>query len=90
MKPSPPDSNGGWSISEERLIIDTALTLIHTARPDGSLDFFNKRWLEYLGVGLREVQGWYWTDLIHSDDVDKLVATACRLVHCTISISRTC
>jgi formate hydrogenlyase transcriptional activator len=73
MKPSPTDSKGGWSISEERLIIDTAPTLIHTALPDGLLDFFNKRWLEYLGVGLKEVQGWNWIELIHSDDVDKLV-----------------
>jgi formate hydrogenlyase transcriptional activator len=48
--------------------------LIHTGRPDGYLDFFNKRWLEYLGVGLKEVQGWNWTEVIHPDDVDKLVA----------------
>src|ERR1700761_4134643 len=74
MKPSPTDSNGGWSISEERLIIDTAPTLIHTARPDGFLDFFNKRWLEYLGVGLNKVQGWHWTDVVHPDDVDELLA----------------
>jgi PAS domain S-box-containing protein len=74
MKLSPTDNNGGWSISEERLIIDTAPTLIHTALPDGFLDFFNKRWLDFLGVGLKEVQGWHWTDVIHPDDVDKLVA----------------
>jgi formate hydrogenlyase transcriptional activator len=74
MKPSPNDNNGGWSISEERLIIDNAPTLIHTAQPDGSLDFFNRRWLEYLGVGLKDVQGWNWTNVIHPDDVDKLVA----------------
>jgi PAS domain S-box-containing protein len=74
MKASPTDSHNGWTTSEERLIIDTAPTLIHTGRPDGFLDFFNKRWLEYLGVGLKEVQGWHWTHVIHPDDVDKLVA----------------
>jgi formate hydrogenlyase transcriptional activator len=73
MKASPTDNNNGWTTSEERLIIDTAPTLIHTALPDGSLDFFNKRWHEYLGVGLKEVQGWHWTNLIHPDDVDELV-----------------
>jgi PAS domain S-box-containing protein len=73
MKASPTDNNNGWTTSEERLIIDTAPTLIHTGRPDGFLDFFNKRWLEYLGVGLKEVQGWHWTHVIHPDDVDKLV-----------------
>jgi PAS domain-containing protein len=58
MKPSPTENDDGWTKNVERLIIDTAPTLIHTARPDGSLDFFNERWLEYLGVGLEEVQGW--------------------------------
>jgi PAS domain S-box-containing protein len=73
MKPSPTDHHHGWTTSEERLIIDTAPTLIHTARPDGFLDFFNKRWLEYLGVGLKEVQGWNWTEVVHRDDVDELL-----------------
>jgi PAS domain S-box-containing protein len=74
MNASPTDHSNGWTTSEERLIIDTAPTLIHTGRPDGFLDFFNKRWLEYLGVGLKEVQGWHWTRVVHPDDVDKLVA----------------
>jgi hypothetical protein len=38
-------------------VCDPAPTLIHTGRPDGFLDFFNERWLEYLGVGLEEVGG---------------------------------
>jgi PAS domain S-box-containing protein len=73
MKAGPTDNNNGWTTGEERLVIDTAPTLIHTGRPDGFLDFFNNRWLEYLGVGLKEVQGWHWTHVIHPDDVDKLV-----------------
>jgi PAS domain S-box-containing protein len=74
MKPSPTENDDGWTKNEERLIVDTAPTLIHTARPDGSLDFFNERWLEYLGVGLEEVQGWRWTNVIHPDDIDVLLA----------------
>ena len=31
--------------------------LIHTARPDGYVDYFSKPWLEYLGVTLVEVTG---------------------------------
>jgi PAS domain S-box-containing protein len=75
MKPSPTENDDGWTKNEERLIIDTAPTLIHTGRPDGFLDFFNQRWLEYLGVGLKEVEGWRWMNMIHPDDVDGLVAT---------------
>jgi PAS domain S-box-containing protein len=73
MKPSPTENDNGWTKNEERFIIDTAPTLIHTGRPDGFLDFFNQRWLQYLGVGLKEVEGWRWMNVIHPDDVDGLV-----------------
>ena len=61
--------------SEEhlRLVIDTTPAMIHSARPDGYLDFFNKRWLEYLGVSLDELLGWHWTHVIHPDDLAQLV-----------------
>ena len=35
-----------------QMLVDSIPALIHTARPDGGLDYFNKRWLEYLGVPL--------------------------------------
>ncbi|HEY4763781.1 MAG TPA: PAS domain S-box protein [Candidatus Sulfotelmatobacter sp.] len=61
--------------SEEhlRLVIDTTPAMIHSARPDGYLDFFNKRWLEYLGVSLDDLLGWRWTSVIHPDDRAPLV-----------------
>jgi hypothetical protein len=31
-----------------RLVIDTTPALIHTGRPDGYLDYFNRGWLEFL------------------------------------------
>jgi PAS domain S-box-containing protein len=33
------------------------------------LDYFNKRWLEYLGVTLDKVAGWNWTVFVHPEDV---------------------
>lgn len=61
--------------SEERLrlVIDTVPALIHTGLPDGSLDFFNKRWLKYVGLSLEEMSGWNWTATIHSEDVASIV-----------------
>lgn len=41
-----------------RIIVDSTPALIHTARPDGYLDYFNKPWLEYLGATLDDVSGW--------------------------------
>jgi len=51
-----------------RLIVDTTPALIHTGRPDGYLDYFNRGWLDFLGCSLDEVHGWRWTNVIHPDD----------------------
>jgi PAS domain S-box-containing protein len=52
-----------------QLLVDSIPALIHTARPDGYLDYFNKRWLEYLGVTLDKVPGWNWTVFVHPEEV---------------------
>jgi PAS domain S-box-containing protein len=56
-----------------QLLVDSIPALIHTARPDGFLDYFNKPWLEYLGATLEQVSGWNWRDFIHREDVDGIV-----------------
>jgi len=56
-----------------RLVIDTAPAMLYSVRPDGYVDFFNKRWLEYVGVPLEDIQGWQWTNLFHPEDVDDTV-----------------
>src|SRR5271170_3009413 len=57
-----------------QLLVDSIPALIHTARPDGYLDYFNKPWLEYLGSTLEQVAGWNWTAFIHPEDVEGIVA----------------
>jgi len=56
-----------------RLVIDTAPAMLHSARPDGYVDFFNKRWLEYVGVSFEDIRGWQWTNVIHREDVEDVV-----------------
>ncbi|MEN3370014.1 MAG: hypothetical protein V7609_2157 [Verrucomicrobiota bacterium] len=56
-----------------RLVIDTTPALIHTGRPDGYLDYFNQRWLKYVGLSLEEIKGWAWTNVIHPEDVEGMV-----------------
>jgi formate hydrogenlyase transcriptional activator len=56
-----------------QLLVDSIPSLIHTAMPDGYLDYFNKPWLEYLGVTLDEVAGWKWKAFIHPEDVEGIV-----------------
>src|SRR4029077_11543051 len=59
---------------DTHLLVDSIPALIHTARPDGYLDYFNKPWLDYLGATLEDVTGWKWRAVIHPDDVDGIVA----------------
>ena len=56
-----------------RLVVDTTPALIHTGRPDGYLDYFNRGWLDLIGKSLDQVCGWRWTESIHPDDVDGIV-----------------
>jgi PAS domain S-box-containing protein len=58
---------------ELRAIVETIPAHIHSGRPDGYLDFFNSRWLEYVGLPLEDILGWNWTAAIHPADVEGLV-----------------
>jgi PAS domain S-box-containing protein len=63
----------GQNIASLRSLIDSLPALIHTGRPDGYLDFFNRRWLQFVGLRLEELEGWKWTSAVHQDDVAELV-----------------
>src|SRR5713101_805102 len=56
-----------------RRAVDTTPAFIHTGRPDGYLDYFNRGWLEFFGKSLEEVCGWRWTESVHPEDVAGLV-----------------
>src|SRR6267378_287106 len=61
-------------LMDMQALVDSIPALIHTGRPDGYLDYFNKPWLEYLGVTLDKVTGWNWTAVVHPEDVEGIVA----------------
>jgi PAS domain S-box-containing protein len=50
------DANEASNAIEQRmrLIIDTIPTMVWSLRPDGAVDFVNKRWLEYTGLSFEE------------------------------------
>ncbi len=56
-----------------RQIVDSSPALLHTARADGYLDFFNQGWLNFIGQPLERLLGWRWTSFIHPEDVDAFV-----------------
>lgn len=73
MAPSETRSSPAEQTPDLRLVIDSAPALIHTALPDGYLDFFNETWLKYVGLALQELEGWRWTVVIHPEDVQGIL-----------------
>src|SRR6266403_1627254 len=56
-----------------RRAVDTTPAFIHTARPDGYIDYFNRGWLDFFGRSLEDVCGWRWTESVHPEDVAPIV-----------------
>jgi PAS domain S-box-containing protein len=48
--------------------IDNLPELAFTARPDGHVDYYNKRWHEYTGTTFEEMQGWGW-EKVHDPEL---------------------
>ena len=59
--------------SEQRLreLADAMPQIVWTARPDGSLDYYNQRWFDYTGRTLEETQGWGWKPVLHPNDAQR-------------------
>ena len=51
-----------------RLVIDSIPVLSSVNLPDGSVEFVNRRWLEYTGMRREDALGWGWRTALHPDD----------------------
>jgi PAS domain S-box-containing protein len=56
-----------------RFLAEAIPQIIWTARPDGSLDYYNQRWYEYTGMTLEESEGEGWQRVLHPDDMQPSV-----------------
>jgi PAS domain S-box-containing protein len=57
------------------LIVNTTLALSWSARPDGSADFFNQRYLDFVGLSAEQTQDWGWTVAVHPEDLNGLAGS---------------
>ena len=55
-----------------RDVIETIPAYVWSALPDGSVDFINRRWLEFSGFSLDQALGWGWADAMHPEDRGRL------------------
>jgi PAS domain S-box-containing protein len=58
-----------------QFVADMLPQMIWSARPDGWLDYSNRRWLEYTGTTLEETQRQGWRPVLHPDDLDEWIQT---------------
>lgn len=59
------------SEAEFRAMIEALPTHVWCALPDGSTEFQNQRWLDYVGLTPDEAQAGRWREAIHPDDVEQ-------------------
>lgn len=54
--------------SRYEFLADSIPTQVWTARPDGRLDYFNQRAVQYFGLPPDDIASAYWSRLVHPDD----------------------
>lgn len=61
------------SESRFRALADNITQLAWMTDETGWIFWYNKRWFDYTGTSLEEMQGWGWTSVHHSDHVERVV-----------------
>jgi PAS domain S-box-containing protein len=56
------------------LIVNTIPALVWSATIDGSAEFFNQHYLDYIGLTAEQASGSGWRSTVHPDDLGNLVA----------------
>jgi two-component system cell cycle sensor histidine kinase/response regulator CckA len=51
-----------------RFLAESIPEIAWTARPDGSVDYYNQHWYQFTGLTREQSEGWAWQDTLHPDD----------------------
>jgi PAS domain S-box-containing protein len=63
-----------------KLTIDTIPALAWATDPDGSAEFFNQHYLDFVGLSAEQARDWGWMAAVHPDDLGDLAATWKRIM----------
>src|ERR1700733_411689 len=61
------------SSNRYRFLADAMPQIVWTARPDGNLDYYNRRWFDYTGMTIEQTKDWGWKLAVHPDDLQNCV-----------------
>ncbi len=57
-----------------RMLAENMSQFAWMAKADGWIYWYNKRWYDYTGTTLSDMEGWGWTKVHHPDHVDRVIA----------------
>lgn len=58
-----------------RQLADSMPQIVWSALPDGTLDYYNKRWYEYIGTDESDLEAAEWSRHVHADDLPGVAAS---------------
>ncbi len=61
-----------------RTLADNIAQFAWMADGQGSIFWYNRRWFDYTGTNLEQMQGWGWRDVHHPDHVERVVQKITR------------
>ena len=61
--------------SEEkyRALANAMPDVVWTTGPDGNVNFYNQKWVDYTGCTLEDSSGWNWNKVLHPDDLQAYI-----------------
>jgi PAS domain S-box-containing protein len=66
---STPDPQRDTTHPTTSTLVEELPCFVWTARPDGSLDFVNRRCCEYFARSFEQMIEWGWADIVHPEDL---------------------
>ena len=54
-------------------LADSMPQIVWMAKPDGNLDYFNRRWYEFTGMTFEQTKDWGWESVLHPDDLQNCI-----------------
>jgi PAS domain S-box-containing protein len=61
------------SVNRYRFLADAMPQIVWTAKPDGNIDYYNKRWFDYTGMTIEQTKDWGLKPVLHPDDLQNCI-----------------
>jgi len=71
----PTESISASSKEQLRVLAETVPQFVWATQPDGYLEYWNQRYIDYLQISPEILRGYGWRQFLHPDDLERVVAT---------------